>query len=104
MTGSQRPIRIGLAVVGALLVFGAFGVFAFAGIGDAATDICLNHSTEYSIYSATRVWLPIVGAACTQVVDYDMHIQRIVFDWPASAVAVVGWALLALSVVRWRRR
>lgn len=92
-----------VAAAGLVLVLAAFGALQFLGVDTSPAALCVSaqdaDSDGGTIYRATRLWLPVIGASCTYAPSYDVHIQRIVFDWPASISAIAGLTLLATSAV-----
>ncbi|WFR71204.1 hypothetical protein P9209_18435 [Prescottella defluvii] len=97
-----------LAAAGVVFVLVGFGALSFLGVGSSATALCVSVQDSVSdggpVYKATRLWLPVVGASCTYAESSDVHVQRFVFDWPASVTALAGWALVAISAVWGHRR
>ena len=91
-----------LLVVGIVLVLGAFGVFSVLGIGRSSKELCVGNS-HMAVESATRTWLPVVRSLCTYAPSYDQRVVQVVFDVPASAVAVGGWVLIGASFYSRRR-
>lgn len=101
-----RWLLVAIAMAGLVLVLAAFGALHL-GIGTSAADLCVDARDsvrdEGPVYKAARLWLPLVGWNCTYAPAHDVHVQRSVFDWPASIVAIAGWALLTTSAV-WAAR
>lgn len=57
-TGAARRWRWVLLGVGLVLVVGAFGAFAFLGVGRSSYELCAADSAV-ALESASRVWLPV---------------------------------------------
>ncbi|RAL31586.1 hypothetical protein CVN56_25715 [Rhodococcus sp. AQ5-07] len=89
--------------VGLVLVVGAFGAFAFVGVGRSSYELCAADSAV-ALESASRVWLPVVGSSCTYAMSEDVRVMRVVFDGAASVFAVVGWVLIAAAFYSRRRQ
>ncbi len=89
--------------VGLVLLVGAFGAFAFVGVGRSSYELCAADSVV-ALESASRVWLPVVGSSCTYATSHDVHVVRVVFDGAASVFAVVGWVLMGAAFYSRRRQ
>lgn len=101
----RRTLAVVGAVVGALLVLGAFGALSGLGVGRSASDICTAPRPEHEIahgdgplVGAKRLWLPVVGVSCTWADASDVRIVRPVFDYRATGVAIVGAVILGISL------
>lgn len=99
--GGTRWRRWVLLGVGLVLVVGAFGAFAFLGVGRSSYELCAADSAV-ALESASRVWLPVVGSSCTYATSHDVREVRVVFDGAASVFAV-AWVLIG-AVLYSRRR
>ncbi|MDH6678204.1 hypothetical protein M2284_002407 [Rhodococcus sp. LBL1] len=104
-----RPYRRTAAVVGAIvgtvLVLGAFGVFSALGVGRSASDICTDLRPEHDfvdegspLVGATRFWSPAVGVSCTWAEASDVRVVRPVFDHRATGTVIVGAAIVGISL------
>ncbi|WP_147343791.1 hypothetical protein [Rhodococcus sp. ADH] len=101
--GGARWRRWVLLGVGLVLVVGAFGAFAFLGVGRSSYELCAADSAV-ALESASRVWLPVVGSSCTYATSHDVREVRVVFDRAASVFAVVGWVLMGAASYSRRRQ
>ena len=100
MTRWRRWVLLG---VGFVLVVGAFGAFAFLGVGRSSYELCASDSAV-ALESASRVWLPIVGSTCTYAPSDDERVVRVVFDGVASVFAIAGWVLIGAAFYSRRRQ
>ncbi|MFI8662081.1 hypothetical protein ACIGKR_18945 [Rhodococcus qingshengii] len=89
--------------VGLVLVVGAFGAFAFVGVGRSSYELCAADSAV-ALESASRVWLPVVGSSCTYAPSDDQRVVMVVFDGAASAFAIAGWVLIGAAFYSRRRQ
>ncbi len=101
--GGARWRRWVLFGVGLVLVVGAFGAFAFLGVGRSSYELCAADSAV-ALESASRVWLPVVWSSCTYATSHDVHEVRVVFDGAASAFAIAGWVLIGAAFYSRRRQ
>ncbi|WP_147343846.1 hypothetical protein [Rhodococcus sp. MEB032] len=101
--GGTRWRRWVLLGVGLVLVVGAFGAFAFFGVGRSSYELCAADSAV-ALESASRVWLPVVGSTCTYAPSVDVREGRVVFDGAASAFAIAGWVLIGAAFYSRRRQ
>lgn len=101
--GGTRWRRWVLFGVGLVLVVGAFGAFAFLGVGRSSYELCAADSAV-ALESASRVWLLVVGSSCTYALSDDVREGRVVFDGGASVFAVVGWVLMGAAFYSRRRQ
>ncbi|WP_156423071.1 hypothetical protein [Rhodococcus sp. KB6] len=101
--GGTRWRRWVLLGVGLVLVVGAFGAFAFLGVGRSSYELCAADSVV-ALEGASRVWLPVVGSSCTYAPSYDQRVVMVVFDGAASVIAVVGWVLMGAALYSRRRQ
>ncbi|WMN03076.1 hypothetical protein [Rhodococcus erythropolis] len=101
--GGTRWRRWVLLGVGLVLVVGAFGAFAFLGVGRSSYELCVSDSVV-ELESASRVWLPVVGSSCTYAPSDDVHVVMVVFDGAASAFAIAGWVLIGAAFYSRRRQ
>lgn len=101
--GWARWCRWVLFGVGLVLVVGAFGGFAFLGVGRCSYELCAADSAV-ALESASRVWLPVVVSSCTYAPSFDQRVVMVVFDGVASVFAVVGWVLMGAALYSRRRQ
>lgn len=59
--------------------WGAFGAFAFLGVGRSSYELCASDSVV-ELESASRVWLPVVGSSCTYAPSYDQRVMMVVLS------------------------
>lgn len=96
-------VSVGVVWCGVGVGGGAFGAFAFLGVGRCSYELCAADSAV-ALESASRVWLPVVVSSCTYAPSFDQRVVMVVFDGVASVFAVVGWVLMGAALYSRRRQ